>query len=130
MSTNLVDKAQSVIQGLIHEDSRGNSVIALKTNQIRKFLSAVTTLTNKVKHYKMRNPNEQELPEELAAQVQYLRVKMAYQAGRDKAVKEFVEKAQLDVAICSIKNSIETYEKFARYMEALVAYHKYYGGKD
>ena len=56
MSTNLVDKAQSVIQGLIHEDSRGNSVIALKTNQIRKFLSAVTTLTNKVKHYKMRNP--------------------------------------------------------------------------
>jgi CRISPR-associated protein, csm2 family len=130
MSTNLVDKAQSVIQGLIHEDSRGNSVIALKTNQIRKFLSAVTTLTNKVKHYKMRNPNEKELPEELAAQVQYLRVKMAYQAGRDKAVKEFVEKAQLDVAICSIKNSIETYEKFARYMEALVAYHKYYGGKD
>ena len=130
MSTNLVDKAQSVIQGLIHEDSRGNSVIALKTNQIRKFLSAVTTLTNKVKHYKMRNPNVKELPEELAAQVQYLRVKMAYQAGRDKAVKEFVEKAQLDVAICSIKNSIETYEKFARYMEALVAYHKYYGGKD
>ena len=130
MSTNLVDKAQSVIQGLIHEDRRGNSVIELKTNQIRKFLSAVTTLTNKVKHYKMRNPNEKELPEELAAQVQYLRVKMAYQAGRDRAVKEFVEKAELDKAICSIKNSIATYEAFARYMEALVAYHKYYGGKD
>lgn len=130
MSTDLVDKAQSVIKGLIHEDRRGNAVIALKTNQIRKFLSAVTTLTNRVNRYKMQNPNEKILSAELAAQVQYLRVKMAYQAGRDKGVKEFVEKAQLDAVICSVKNSIETYEKFARYMEALVAYHKYYGGKD
>lgn len=127
MSTNLVDKAQSVIPSLM-QDNRGD--IKLKANQIRKFLSAVTTLTNKVNRYKMKHPHEKTLPDDLAAQVQYLRVKMAYQAGRDKAVKDFVEKAQLDDVICGIKNSIETYEKFARYMEALVAYHKYYGGKD
>lgn len=127
MSTNLVDKAQSVIQSL-KEDNRGE--LKLKTNQIRKFLSAVTVLTNKVNRYKMQHPNDKELPAELAAQVQYLRVKMAYQAGRDKDVKKFVEKAGLDARICDIKNSIAKYEEFARYMEALVAYHKYYGGKD
>ena len=127
MSTNLVDKAQSVIQSL-KEDNRGE--LKLKTNQIRKFLSAVTMLTNKVNRYKMQHPNDKELPAELAAQVQYLRVKMAYQAGRDKDVKKFVEKAGLDARICDIKNSIAKYEEFARYMEALVAYHKYYGGKD
>ena len=87
-------------------------------------------LTNKVNRYKMQHPNDKELPAELAAQVQYLRVKMAYQAGRDKDVKKFVEKAGLDARICDIKNSIAKYEEFARYMEALVAYHKYYGGKD
>lgn len=29
-----------------------------------------------------------------------------------------------------IGSSIDQYEKFAHYIEALVAYHKYYGGKD
>ena len=32
--------------------------------------------------------------------------------------------------IDSIGDSVEKYEQFARYVEALVAFHKFYGGRD
>ena len=65
-------------------------------------------------------------------EIKYLKVKIAYQAGRDKnkIVKNFVEKAKLFERIDKIGNSFAEYENFARYIEALVAYHKFYGGKD
>ena len=61
--------------------------------------------------------------------MQYLRVKMAYEAGRDSAVKEFLEKTHLMETV----RHIVTYEQFllyCRYAESLVAYFKFYGGKD
>ena len=72
------------------------------------------------------------LTPELAAEVKFLKVKLAYQAGKDQRgnVRDFVEKAQLRQRLDRIGTSIRAYENFARYMEALVAYHKFHGGRD
>lgn len=56
---------------------------------------------------------------------------MAYQIGRmGTPVKDFNEEAKLMDWIDGIGDSVEKYQKFASYVEALVAFHKFYGGKD
>jgi len=70
------------------------------------------------------------LSEQLAAEIKYLKVKIAYQAGRERAVRDFVQKAELTKKIDEIGTDLSKYKEFAKYIEALVAYHKFYGGKD
>ena len=67
---------------------------------------------------------------DLAAEVKYLKVKLAYQCGRHKEVANFEREAGLLKEISGIGKDFNKYMSFARYVEALVAYHKYYGGKD
>ena len=127
---DIVRKAENVINLLKHQNRRGDLVITLKTNQIRKFLTAVNITANKVSIYRSKYPQNKQLSDELADEIRYLQVKLVYQAGRDKVVKDFIDKAKLLTLIKDIGNSIVKFEKFYRYVEALVAYHKYYGGKD
>lgn len=127
---DIAAEAEKVIKGLLHEDKRGNKVIDLKTNQIRKVLTAVNSLTGRIDVYKAQNGQTDVLPDDLAAEVKYLKVKIVYQAGREKAVKKFADDAGLIRRIDGIGTSIPKYEDFARYIEALVAYHKFYGGRD
>ncbi len=120
----IVDQAQKVMENL----SRNNMVT---TSQIRRFLTAVNAVTEKVNFYKMeKNENHDRLPPELQAQVKYLKVKLAYQIGRHTTVKYFEKEAKLMEEIDDIKGSIQEYEKFAHYVEALVAFHKFYGGEN
>ncbi len=132
-----VEKAESVIKKFVQTVNGRNvtyTKIDLTTGQIRKFLTAVTSLTNKIEVYKAQNEKVETLPEDIAMEIKYLKIKVAYQAGRDNSrnetVKNFVKEADLFNRIDNIKNSLIEYEKFARYIEALVAYHKFYGGKD
>jgi CRISPR-associated protein Csm2 len=128
-------KAEQVIKKLVQTvPGKNYTKIELTTGQIRKFLTAVNSLTNKIEVYKSQNENIETLPEDLVMEIKYLKVKIAYQAGRDKSrnntVKNFVNDAELFKRIDKIGNSLKAYEEFARYIEALVAYHKFYGGKD
>lgn len=106
------------------------------TSQIRKFLTAVNTMTEKVNAYKLEKTDDYDtLPVELQAQIKYLKVKLAYQIGRNRSkwgnpVEDFEKEAGLMSLIDGIKSSTKEYEKFAHYIEALVAFHKFYGGKD
>ena len=70
-------------------------------------------------------------------EIKFLKVKLAYQIGRADAgrnkpnpVRDFADKSGLITEIDKIGNSLGKYENFARYVEALVAFHKFYGGKD
>ena len=92
---DIAAEAESVIQSLIREDKRGHDRLDLKTNQIRKFLAAVTSVTNQIEVWHMQHIDTDVLPDNLAAEVKYLKVKLAYQAGREKSVKEFAEKAEI-----------------------------------
>lgn len=121
-------EAESVIQSLIREDKHGR--LDLKTNQIRKFLAAVTSVTNQIEVWHMQHIDTDVLPDELAAAVKYLKVKLAYQAGRVKSVKEFAEKAELARRIDAIGRDRRKYQEFAHFVEALVAYHRFHGGRE
>mgnify|MGYP005786621645 FL=1 len=45
-------------------------------------------------------------------------------------MKDFVETARILDILKEIRGEKENFLLFARYMEALVAFHKFYGGKD
>jgi len=119
---NYVDKAEKVIKSLNHtKDHRNNKIkFFLTTTKIRNLLNLTSNLfdESKVRSYK-----------ELADKIAYLRVQFVYQSGRETAVKDLVKKAEILDILKEINNK-ESLQRFCRYMEALVAYFKFYGGKD
>ena len=119
---NYVDKAEKVIKSLNHtKDHRNNKIkFFLTTTKIRNLLNLTSNLfdESKVREYK-----------ELADKIAYLRVQFVYQSGRETAVKDLVKKAEILDILKEINNK-ESFQRFCRYMEALVAYFKFYGGKD
>lgn len=122
-----VDAAEKVINHL-EKDKYGK--IALTTLQIRKFLTAVNVMRNKVDLYIAQNKDADELSIELAAEVKFLKVNLLYQAGRAKAVKDFMEISNLATIIGDVDKNIKKFQRLCKYVEALVAYHKFMGGKD
>ena len=140
---DVVERAEKVMKALKNESDGRNSqhqgganhpVKMITVSQIRKFLTAVNSLTDKVERYKVKHLKGEEpmleLSTDLAAEVKYLKVKLAYQCGRHKEVANFEREAGLLKEISGIGKDFNKYMSFARYVEALVAYHKYYGGKD
>lgn len=124
--SNYVDKAEEVIKGLRIKDKNGKLILTLTTSKIRNILAMVSELYNEVQRQR-----DTVLSDEMASRVKYLKMRIAYEAGRDeKTVKPFVQKAELMEEIDKIGKSREKLLTFCNYMEALVAYHKYYGGKD
>ena len=125
------DIAQEAENVILRLKKDGGGKLVITKSQIRKFLAAVNALTNKVDDYRARNPRAVELSPALASAVKYLKVQLVYQAARNQtSVQPFVKQARLKERIDSIGTDLRAYEDFAHYMEALVAYHKFYGGRD
>ncbi|EGY80421.1 type III-A CRISPR-associated protein Csm2 [Peptoniphilus indolicus] len=108
-----VDEAEKIIKNLSERK-------LLNTNQIRKILSKVSVIYEKAKR-KTGNLTEQEKMD-----LQVLRAHLIYDSGRDEGVRRFVSEAKLVENIKEIGDSREKLLIFCGYMEALVAYHKYY----
>ena len=119
---NYVDKAEAAIKSLKrnNRDRRNPDAFLLTTSKIRHLLSLTSALfvESNVKGYP-----------DLQDKIAYLRVQFVYQSGREFAVKDLVQQAQILEALKEVSNK-ETLQRFCRYMEALVAYFKFYGGKD
>ena len=125
------DIAQEAENVILRLKKDGGGKLVITKSQIRKFLAAVNALTNKVDDYRARNPRAVELSPALASAVKYLKVQLVYQAARNQtSVQPFVKQARLKERIDSIGADLRAYEDFAHYVEALVAYHKFYGGED
>jgi len=120
---NYVDEAERVIKSLSKNQRTG--AIELTTSKIRNLLSMSTDIYNEVIH-----DNQEHLSEEIQGRVQYLRLRVVYEAGREKVVKDFIEKAHIVELISAIGKSRGKLLLFCNYMEALTAYHKYQGGRD
>lgn len=99
------------------------------TSKIRNLLAMTADIYNQVVNLK-----EEKLSAELIGQINYMKIRFIYEAGREqqkeKRVKELIEEADILTHIDEIKNSRKQYILFSRYMEALVAYRKFYGGRD
>ncbi|MBE5871470.1 MAG: type III-A CRISPR-associated protein Csm2 [Lachnospiraceae bacterium] len=123
-----VDKAEKVILKLSKKKDRNDNPIWITTSKIRNLLAMTADIYNEIL------PLEEILTEELTARIDYLRVRFIYECGRDtgrdKVVKDFVETAEIIEILKEVKNSRARFILFMHYMEALVAYHKFYGGKD
>ena len=127
---DIAGKAEKIILGLKNDRLLGGTN-GLTTNQIRKFLTAVNTLTNKITLYLHQQEQTRALSEDLAKEVRFLKVKLAYQVARgNKGVKRFAEDTRLKEYIDMVGTDLKEYMAFAQFIEALVAYHKFYGEKE
>ena len=105
----LVEQAQKI--GKYLADGR------LKTTQIRKFLDAVNTIKSKGEQEDNYYKNH----------CMFLKPKLAYAAGRQDAVKPLM--TVLEPCIDKVHNE-EDFTHFHRFVEAIVAYHRFHGGSD
>lgn len=120
--TNYADVAEACIKRLRTKDRNGKpSFGGLTTTKLRSLYGYIMNIYTRI--------NE---PDDFAAHrgdLQYLKVRMAYEAGREDAVRRFLEASKLRELVSCVK----TYDQFlvyCRYAESLVAYFKFYGGED
>ena len=111
-----LDQAEKLMQ---------SSEISITTSKIRRLYSLATEIYNEE-----RLRTEQALTAESIAAVGMMRVRIAYECGRDDKVKSFVQKAKLLEYLKGIGDSRATFIQYTQYMEALVAYHKFFGGRE
>lgn len=99
----------------------------LTTSKLRNLLDLVNQIYTKV--YNSTSP---ELSEEIRDELEYLKVKFAYEAGREQAVKEFIEKTSVSLLVDRVlkNNTKKFFLDYCKYFEALVAYAKFYKMED
>ena len=115
---NYVDEAERIMQIITQNNN------SITTSKIRRIYNLICEI------YNTENLRcDSQLAPESKTALNMARVRIAYEAGRDAKVKDFIDKTHIIEYIKSI-NSRENFINFARYMEALIAYHKFYGGKE
>ena len=123
-----VDQAESVLDKLTQKFEKNGKWITpqiVTTSKIRNILSMAADIYDHV----LQNKDDY-LSEEIVSRIEYLRVRIIYECGREPKVKEFVNAADLLYYIKMIGNDKKKYVLFYHYLEALVAFHKFKGGKD
>ena len=120
--TNYVDMAENAVKRL-ERNKNGNLI--LTTSKIRNILSMISTIYNEVIHHPADKLNE-----DMVERLKYLKMRFAYEAGREKAVKNLNEVAKIFEIIDWVGNDKQRCILFCKYIESIVAYHKFNGGRD
>lgn len=119
---NYVEIAEQVIKKLHGEkNQKGQPIGIVTTSKIRNLLSMTANIYNDVV-----NTKSEHLSNEVIGRINYLKLRFVYEAGREQKVKRLVETAQILQCLDAIKGNRSQYILFSRYMEALVAYRKFY----
>lgn len=106
----------------------------LKMNQIRRFLDALRKIEQN--YYQMdseKDPSKREqYKERIKHKLTMLRPKLAYAVGRAEKEQKEILKSLMKVLEPAIKsaaaNPEKAFEKLLRFMESIIAYHRFYGG--
>lgn len=123
---NYVDEAEKVIKSLMSKkDQRGKNIPIVTTSKLRNLLSMSADIYNEV-----LNQKDDRLSEDICSRIEYLRVRFLYEAGREASVRNLVNEAGIIELLKRVNASKKNYILFNRYMEALVAFRKYYVEKD
>ena len=123
---NYVTKAESVILKLSKQVNKQGKVVAMVTNsKIRNLLSMSADIYNQVLDCK-----DDKLPQELNGRIEYLRVRYIYEAGREPRVKDLVIQGELLEIMKEIQGSKKNYILYYHYMEALVAFKRFWNKND
>ena len=94
----------------------------ITTSKLRNILSMATDVYN----IETRR-TDAELLDSSKRSLQLMRIRLLYECGREKTVKKFVETTGLISYLKGIKTR-EDFIAYSHYLEALVAYHRYFGG--
>lgn len=121
---NYVDLAEEIMHKELTSNSQKNPK-SITTSKLRNWFS----IANDIYNVESRS-SEIGLKPESCTKLLNLRVRIVYDAGKDSKIKDFVTSANLLSYIKGIGSSREQMIRFAQYMEALVAYHKYFGGRE
>ena len=114
-----VDEAERIMRSLMSQPKK------VTTSKIRNLLSLVTDI------YNTENiRTEEKLLPEIIVKLNLMRVRVAYECGRDDTVKSFVAQTNLLEYLKGISTDRADLIRFAHYMESLVAFHRYFGGKE
>lgn len=116
--TTFADEAEKVIKELVRDKNH------ITNTKLRNILSMVNRVMQGANQSDDKKLNKDELRD-----LQYLKMRLAYECGRDKLVKNFVELSKIDDVINNIGDNRNLLELFADYMESLVAYHKFYSNR-
>lgn len=126
---NFVDLAmETMVQISEPAPSNGDSNrrrFSITTSKIRNLLSLVMDIYNR-EYRRVEN----DLLEESKLQIQMARVRMVYEAGRDDNVREFLNRCHLISYLKGINGDRTRLIRYTQYLEALVAYHRYMGGRE
>lgn len=117
--TNFADQAELIMKDLSQD--RKNR---LTTSKIRNMLTLINKVGEESKKRKGRLTNDE------LADIQYIKMRVAYDAGRDRDVATFVKKASILELLSEINDDREALDVFYKYFESLVAYHRFFGGND
>lgn len=112
-----VKQAEDVINKL-EKNNKGE--LKPTTNKIRNMLTLINELYNKARYIKGNK-----LDTALQSHIQYVKMRLVYEGGRDHDVKDLLQKSDLLSYLDSVGDSKEALIRLCHYMEALVAYHKY-----
>lgn len=125
--TNYVDKAEEAIKLLANKkDPKNNKPVdVVTTSKLRNLLGMVSDVYNDV-----LNVKEEKLGRDIIERINYMRLRFYYEAGREPSVKNLLETAKVFEVLKDVGSSRKNYILFSRYMEALVAFRKYYVEKD
>lgn len=107
------------------EKNRRRGLAFISTSKLRNILSLLMDVYN-IEALRI----DTEITEESIVKLQMARVRLAYESGRDDGVKQFVEDANLLPWLKGVGTSREKLLHYVHYLEALVAYHRFFGGKD
>lgn len=99
----------------------------LSTSKIRNILAMTSEILNKVNSNRGKDPAL--AMKEIMPDLNYLRIRLVYESGREPAVKDLERKSHLLSHLKDIK-TLDGCELFCHYMEALVAYHRFNCGAD
>ena len=123
---NYSDMAEQAIKELsVKKDNKGKPIPIVTTSKIRNLLAMTTDIYNDVMEIR-----GEKLSGDIIGRINYLKIRFVYEAGRDDSVKNLVMAAKIREHLEEIKDSKKQFILFSRYMEALVAYRKFYGGRD
>jgi len=125
--TNYVDMAEKAIVCLKDKANpkTGRAIPMVTTSKIRNLLAMSADIYNNVLVLK-----DDKLDADLMGRIEYLRMRFVYECGREPRVKDFVKEAKILDVLREIAGSRANYILFNHYMEALIAFHKFYGGND
>lgn len=125
LPANFVDVAERVMLDISQPGRDNKPRFDITTSKIRNLLSLATEV-----YHQEYLRSEPKLLEESLYQIQMMRVRMLYEAGREPAVKTFLEQSHLIGYLKDIGDDRMKLIRYTQYLEALVAYHRYFGGRE